>query len=485
MRRSLWQAGALVITALLVSAPTLGAGARLEAIEVARDLEAIAATGAAAADRDEARHRLQAWMHAAGLERIELRDGGEPPSEAEPEPGSRGGATAGVLTGVLPGTGDGVGERQVVLLVTTGRPGDAGWRSDARAAALVLSAVSELARLPRRHTIRMLVLERDGSPRAAAGRWVSALTAERRGGLLAVVDCDGVAGAGVGTAGPGVVRLAPVGAHEAGALAVAPGWLVHAALAAGRAVGEPLGVAAARFGLFAQLLARSTSPADAAAADAFLAVGVPAVSLGDEGLWGRSRERLRAPIGGAVSVAWAAAWERRLTAMVRRLDVLDGRPRADGQYLGWLGRVWSRRDLYWGSLVAWILLVLGGLPGAWRDRSRDERSALGRRYLPGFAARGLLLVTLLALPVLGFFLLLPGAVAWIAASWLPVPTRFTVALATAPWLAWASGLAWLLATGRAESFALGLPALLLLGGSFGMMLWVLTRRALARVRAGL
>ena len=127
------------------------------------------------------------------------------------------------------------------------------------------------------------------------------------------------------------------------------------------------------------------------------------------------------------------------------------------------------------GLGVWILLVVAGLPGAWRGRSSGERVTLGRRYLPGFAARGLLLITLLALPVLSFFLLLPGALVWIAASWIAVPRRLAVCLAALPWVAWGVGVGWLLVTDRAAGVALGLPALLLLGGTFGTVLWVLSR----------
>lgn len=455
----------MVVAALVASAPTPAAGAGIAAVEVARDLESIPSAAAPAAVRAEARRRLLSWMRAAGLERLEPGAAGR----ASAEQGSGNGES---LTGVLPGAASADAGREVILVVTVGRPGEIAWPADARAAAVALAAISELARIPRRHSIRVLLLERAGDARSSAERWTAALSSERRDSLLAVIDLDGIGGAG-GGAGRGVVRLTPVEGSAPASLHLTPGWLVHAALAGGRAVGEPLAVAAPRFSPGAQLLARSTAPPGSAAAEAFLAAGIPAVSLGATGLWTASRGRGERAGLDAVG-ARLSAWTRRLTATVRRLDTLDGRPRADGEYVGLVGRIWSRRDLYWVGLVVWILLVVGGLPGRWRGRASDERAVLGRRYLPGFAARGLLLVTLLALPVLGFFLLLPAAVVWIAACWVRLPRRSAVALAVLPWAVWSAGVAWLLVTGRAESLALGLPALALLGATLAAILWSLT-----------
>lgn len=456
-----------VWVALLVTAASAVASAAaetappLDAVEVAEDLTAIAASDSSASIRVEVHRRLLSWMRAAGLERIEAGESGE------------------ILSGVLPGSDLDDAEQEVILGVTFARPPDPRWRSDARASAVVLAALSELAAIPRHHTVRLLLLESSGTGRAIAERWIGSLSSPDRARLLAVLDLDGIGDSAISEdGGAGIVRLAPLEVEGAAAFRMTPAWLVHAVLAAGRAVGEPLTVAAKRFSLPAQLLARSASSCEATTADAFLAAGIPAMSLGGSGLWAAAagRSEAESALGTAVVRARMSAWRSRLTALVRRLDALAGRPRPDTEYLAWLGRVWSRRDLYWAGLAVWVVLVVTGLPGAWRDRTGEERAALGRRYLPGFAARGLLLLTILALPVLSLFLLLPAAVVWIAASWTAVPSRLAVGLAVFPWAAWAAGTAWLLATDRARGLALGAVALSLLGVALGAIVWSLSRR---------
>ncbi len=192
---------------------------------------------------------------------------------------------------------------------------------------------------------------------------------------------------------------------RAGSGTPAPGWLVHAVLRSGDAVGRPYAVEASRFSLLAQLLARSVN---GSAGEPFVAAGIPSVTL-----------------SGSSTQAVAAA--------VRRLDSLAGRPLPEDQYLVFAGRVWMRRDLIWMGFLLWVLLVFRGRPGRWRGTPAAERDRQMRTYLPGFLFRLFLLAAVLLAPVFAVLLfpaailaLLPPRPAWTRAVWivlgaLPLP----------------------------------------------------------------
>jgi hypothetical protein len=229
-------------------------------------------------------------------------------------------------------------------------------------------------------------------------------------------------------------------------------------------VGEPLAVASVVASPLSQLLLRSLRLRIASDADVLLGHGIPALTLSDASVFSGDEENHGA---GDVAVRLSAValerWVLRVTASVRRLDAMSGRPRDDDQYLVAFGRVWSRRELYWYGLAVWVVLVFVGMPGRWRATGSGERQRRGRDYLPGLAMRVLLLGCILMLPVFTVVLLIPAAlVAVIPTRWRPAP-RFAIAIAVAPALLTLVGLAVLTARGQVAEIALSPVAALLLG----------------------
>ncbi|HEX6864355.1 MAG TPA: hypothetical protein VF414_16105, partial [Thermoanaerobaculia bacterium] len=101
-------------------------------------------------------------------------------------------------------------------------------------------------------------------------------------------------------------------------------------------------------------------------------------------------------------------WTEAVSAAVRRMDRLSGRPRPEDEYLVLFDRVWLRRDIYWVGLALWVFLLFRGRPGRWSFRSREESVREGWRYAPGFAFRWLFLLAFFLAPVLAL-LLFPAA----------------------------------------------------------------------------
>lgn len=261
--------------------------------------------------------------------------------------------------------------------------------NDATACRIADAAAADLLRTPLSHEVRVVRLEGGETwPPEEAERVLALLNLETPGGNRPV--------------GP-LIR--------SGSGAAAPGWLVHAVLRSGDAVGRPYAVEARRFSLLAQLVARS-------AGEPYAAAGIPAVTLS----------------GGSPQAVAAA---------VRRLDTLAGRPLPENQYLVVAGRVWMRRDLLWMGFLLWVLLVFRGRPGRWRGTPAAERDRQMRTYLPGFLFRLFLLAAVFLSPVFAVLLfpaallaLVPprrvwGRAVWIALGMLPF-LAFLIALGMAP-----------------------------------------------------
>jgi hypothetical protein len=283
-------------------------------------------------------------------------------------------------------------------------------QDDASARAVALAAAADLRRTPLRHTVRFVLFAGSGGwptdPRPGADR------------ILASLNLEGLGGPG--SARP-VIHISPG----------TPGWLVHAVLRSGEAVGWPFAVTDRRFSLLSQLVVRSGKVRDGLGSEAFLERGVPSVTLSDRSLLTPDPV---APLDGRRLDRWAQA----VAAAVRRLDALTGRPLPEDQYLVLGGRVWLRRDLLWVGFLAWALLVFRGLPGRWRGASAEEHGRQMRSYLPGFLFRAFLLAAVFLAPVFAV-LLLPAAVLalfpprpvwaqvlWIVAGLLPLLAYFAV-----------------------------------------------------------
>ena len=323
----------------------------------------------------------------------------------------------------------GVGEGEIVLAAVCVEIAES-------PCAAAQAAAADLRRTPLSRTV-VVVLAAPGDDDGLRA-FAEALPPERRDAVLAAVVLEPAVDEGA---------VLPVAAAARGGDQVfPPGWLVHAALAAGEATGRPVAVADARLPVLGQLVARATWRREATGAEPFLARGVPAVVL-------------------------AAGDGRLAAAVVRRLDALAGRPHPEHHWLAADGRVWLRRDLYWVGFLLWALLVARGLPGRFRGTPAAERQRKGRVYLPGFAFRAAFLLAVLATPVLSVLL-------WPAGLLVLVSTRrrairaAQLALGLLPAAVWLAAIAIAAARGELTGWALGLPTTALLAttlGSYGYM----------------
>ena len=369
---------------------------------------------------------LEERMRAAGLERVASL-------------GESGPQVRGLLVGE--------GEQAVLLFAGCGPGGEA-----ARRAALI--AIGDLARTPRRHTLEVVLCPAGGASadraRLAAESWL-ALHPEReeRQAVLAALHLEPGALAAGGAAGLLRAAEGPDGRR------LPPAWLAHVALEGARAAGSRLAIGDPRWPLPGQLLGRHGRARTATGAEAFLAAGMPALTLAGEG-----------PRSG---------WASLLAATVRRLDALAGRPRDDDVYLALGGRVWSRRDLYWAGLGVFVALVVGGLPGRWRGTASDQRQARGRRYLPGFLLRMLFLALALTLPVSTLLLMAPAALLTLAPARRRGVTLLLRVLSAAPVLLFAGYWALELAGGRMAAWPAQPARLLLVLAGVGLAIGAIGR----------
>jgi hypothetical protein len=162
----------------------------------------------------------------------------------------------------------------------------------------------------------------------------------------------------------------------------------------------------------AQLILRTARVRLGADANAFTAHGIPALSVSDSSLL-RMDPAFHRPtdIPARLNPARMEAWTTAVTAAVRRMDRLAGRPVQDDEYLVLFNRVWIRRDLYWMGLGFWLLLAFRGRPRGARFASAEERSRAWRSHLPGVLFRALFLASVLLAPVLAVLLYPAGLLA--------------------------------------------------------------------------
>ncbi len=342
------------------------------------------------AQESAARFLLDA-MRSAGLER----------AEAVPVPGNPGWVN---LTAVVPGKSD----REIVLSAhydsISGGPG-AG--DDASGCGVVIAAAADLARTPQEHTVRVVLFDAEETGLKGSAGWVKSLSPEQRDRILADLNVEMVGWAG--TAGP-TIHSFPV--QVDGEPTLAPGWLVHALLRSGEAVGWHYRMSDTEISFLAQLVSRTARVKLGADANTFMKAGIPAVSISDSSLLRMDPAYHRpADTPDRLDAARMEGWTTAVAAAVRRMDTLAGRPSPDDEYLVLFGRVWIRRDLYWAGLAVWLLLAIRGRPRGAGFATTEERSRAWRRHLPGVLFRALFLAAVLLAPVLSVLLLPAGLIA--------------------------------------------------------------------------
>lgn len=373
------------------------------------------------------------------------------------------------LTGVLPGRS----AREIVLSAhyDTVLPSP-GAGDDASGCGVVIAAAADLARTPLEHTVRVLLFDAEETGLKGSRGWVAGLPPARRELILANLNVEMVGWAG--SAGP-TIHTFPV--ELRGDRTLAPGWLVHSLLRSGEAVGVRYEMSDNRFPVLAQLVLRTARLQLGADADAFLAQGIPALSLSDSAPLTMDPAYHR-PIDtpSRLDAARLGRWSEAVAAAVRRMDRLSGRPIFEDEYLVLFDRVWMRRDIYWLGMALWVLLLFRGRPVRWRFRSREESAREGRLYAPGFAFRWLFLLAFFLAPVLAL-LLFPAA---LIAAFPPRRTWARLLLILAgllPLLIYGASLSVALLAGvasRKAGFVGGWPAAVLIPGAavaFVFLMW--------------
>ena len=381
------------------------------------------------------------------------------------------------LVGVLPGRSD----REIVLSAhyDTVAPSP-GAGDDASGCGVVIAAAADLARTPLDHTVRVVLFDAEENGLRGSRGWVKALPPVRKERILANLNVEMVGWAD--SAGP-TIHSFPVNFREERTLA--PGWLVHSLLRSGEAVGMSYRMSDARFPVLAQLVLRTARLQLGADSDAFVAQGIPALTVSDSALV-KMDPAFHKPIDTAsrLDAARMGRWTEAVTAAVRRMDRLSGRPVSEDEYLVLFNRVWLRRDIYWVGLALWVLLLFRGRPGRWSFRSREESVREGWRYAPGFAFRWLFLLAFFLAPVLAL-LLFPAA---LIAAFPPRKTWARLLLILAgllPLLIYAASLSIAFLGGMASrkaGFLGGWPAAILIPGAAVAFVFLMAASREARAR---
>ena len=404
----------LSLCVLLAAQPVLS-----QAVEVSSPPAREVAAGLAALGP---RSGGDARRRAAGILAEAMRRAGLQEVRAVPVPGP--GALVNV-EGVLPGkTAD-----EIVLSAHYDSVAHSpGAIDDASGCGVAVAAVADLRRTPLRHTVRVVLFDGEETGSGGSEGWVRALGPEGERRILANLNLEMLGWNE--SAGP-VIHSFP--ARTAAGRALAPGWLVHAVLRSGEAVGWPFAAVDHRFPLLGQLIVRSVEVRYGSDSESFLERGIPSVTLSDSSLLSLDPAYHRpADTAGRLDTGRLDRWTQAVAAAVRRLDSLAGRPIPEDQYLVLAGRVWLRRDLIWVGFLLWALLVFRGLPGRWRGASTAEHGRQMRVYLPGLLFRALLLASVFLAPVPAVLLFPAAALAlvpprpiwaralWIALGFLPL-----------------------------------------------------------------
>lgn len=308
------------------------------------------------------------------------------------------------LTGVLPGRSD----REIVLSAHYDSvPAGPGAGDNASGCGVVIAAAADLARTPLDHTVRVVLFDAEEVGLKGSQGWVAGLSSAQRDRILADLNVEMVGWAG--SPGP-TIHSFPM--EVKGEWTLAPAWLVHFLLRSGDAVGWEYGMSDAEAPFLAQLVLRTARVRLGADANAFTAQGIPALSVSDSSLL-RLDPAFHRPTDTPERLdrARLEGWTTAVTAAVRRMDRLAGRPVQDDEFLVLFGRVWSRRDLYWLGIGLWLLLAFRGRPRGARFATAEERSRAWRGHLPGVLFRALFLASVLLSPVLSVLLFPAGLVA--------------------------------------------------------------------------
>jgi hypothetical protein len=322
-------------------------------------------------------------------------------------------AGASAIEGVLPGATD----QEIVLSghydTVAKSPGA---DDDGSGCAVAIAAAADLARTPLSHTVRVVLFNGEEKGLLGSGAWAVALDPAHRERILADLNLEMLGWPG--SPGPTLHAL-PVrlytgkekpGGRPAGERVLPPGWLVHALLRSGEAVGWPLKMADPQFPILMQLVQRSARVRFSADSENLLARGIPAITLSDSSFLSLDPTYHRpTDVAARLDPRRMEQWTTAVAATVRRLDRLAGPPVSEDQYLVVGGRVFLRRDILQIGFVLWVALVFRGIPGRWRGATAEQRLRQRRRYLPGYFFRALLILALLAAPVYAV-LLLPAAV---------------------------------------------------------------------------
>ncbi len=448
----------LLMGALLAAAaaPAANTAQAPLAHRVASDLARLGPRPDGAPSQQKAARLLLGEMKRAGLRQV----------RAVPVAGNPGWVN---LTGVLPGKSG----REIVLSAhyDTVQPSP-GAGDDASGCGVVIAAAADLARTPLDHTVRVVLFDAEEKGLKGSRGWVAALPPAQRERILANLNVEMVGWAG--SSGP-TIHSFPVSFR--GEWTLAPGWLVHSLLRSGEAVGVRYEMSDTRFPVLAQLILRTARLKLGADADAFLAQGIPALSVSDSALLTMDPAFHRpTDTVNRLDPSRLGRWTEAVSAAVRRMDRLASRPISEDEYLVFLDRVWMRRDICWVGMALWGFLLLRGRPGRWSFRSREESVREGWRYAPGFAFRWLFLLAFFLAPVLAL-LLFPAA---LLAAFPPRRTWARLLLILAgllPLLIYAAALSIAFLGGMASrkaGFLGGWPAAVLIPGAavaFVFLMW--------------
>jgi hypothetical protein len=308
------------------------------------------------------------------------------------------------LTGVLPGRSD----REIVLSAHYDSvPEGPGAGDDASGCGVAIAAAADLARTPLDHAVRVVLFDAEEVGLKGSQGWVASLSPAHRDRILADLNVEMVGW--TGSPGP-TIHSFPM--EVGGDWTLAPAWLIHFLLRSGDAVDWRYGMSDAQAPFLAQLVLRTARVRLGADANAFTAQGIPAVSVSDSSLLRMDPAYHRSTDTSArLNPARMESWTTAVTAAVRRMDRLAGRPVQDDEYLVLVNRVWIRRDLYWLGLGLWLLLAVRGRPRGARFATVEERSRAWRLHLPGVLFRALFLASVLLSPVLSVLLFPAGLLA--------------------------------------------------------------------------
>lgn len=298
------------------------------------------------------------------------------------------------VTGVLPGE---LADEIVLSAHYDTVPKSPGAGDDASGCGAVVGAAADLARTPLRHTVRVILFDGEELGLKGSQGWIADLPPGQADRIVANINLEMVGW--TGSPGPTIhtfpVKIGPDRLF-------APAWLVDTLERSGEAVDWPYAMGDPRLPLPTQLVLRAGRVRLGADSNSFAARGIPAVSLSDSSLLSLDPAYHRpADVADRLDAGRLDRWSEAVAAAVRRMDILEGRPEADDQYLLLLGRVWTRREIVGIGMAFWVLLVF-------RDFQERMRARPGERSMSGFVFRLLLVLLVLVAPVLSI-LLFPAA----------------------------------------------------------------------------